>query len=424
MDRLSGLDASFLYLESSAQLLHVCGVIVLDPETIPGGYDFEQVQGRARATDRRRADVPPQAQAGAARHRPPGLGHRRRLRHRPARAPDGAAVARRRPRARRPVRAHGRHPAGPVPPAVGVRDHRGPRVGQGRDLHQDAPLHGRRRVRRERHLLPVQPRARRSAARDGAQGRHGLAYAGRRGAVRSRRPHQPRQAGGGGQAGRPDRRRTHQDHRPCPQRHGDGCAPDAHRAPRSTAPSPVTGPSRSRTCRWTRSRRSRTPSRGRRSTTSSSPCAAARCVATCRSVASCRTTRWSPRCRSRCAASRSTRAAATRSPRSSPGSAPTSRTRSTGCPGLRGQHQRQGPPQGDPGRHPPGLGRVRCPAHVRARRTDGVLAAPRRLRSGDPQPGDLQRARVRRCRCTSSARRSRASTRSARSSTAPASTSR
>ena len=40
MDRLSGLDASFLYLESSTQLLHVCGVIVLDPETIPGGYDF------------------------------------------------------------------------------------------------------------------------------------------------------------------------------------------------------------------------------------------------------------------------------------------------------------------------------------------------------------------------------------------------
>jgi diacylglycerol O-acyltransferase / wax synthase len=40
MDRLSGLDASFLYLESSSQLLHVCGVIVLDPATIPGGYDF------------------------------------------------------------------------------------------------------------------------------------------------------------------------------------------------------------------------------------------------------------------------------------------------------------------------------------------------------------------------------------------------
>jgi diacylglycerol O-acyltransferase len=42
MDRLSGLDASFLYLESSAQLLHVCGLIVLDPATIPGGYDFAE----------------------------------------------------------------------------------------------------------------------------------------------------------------------------------------------------------------------------------------------------------------------------------------------------------------------------------------------------------------------------------------------
>jgi len=40
MDRLSGLDASFLYLESGAQLMHVCGVIVVDPATIPGGYEF------------------------------------------------------------------------------------------------------------------------------------------------------------------------------------------------------------------------------------------------------------------------------------------------------------------------------------------------------------------------------------------------
>ena len=33
MDRLSGLDASFLYLESGAQLMHVCGLIVVDPAT-------------------------------------------------------------------------------------------------------------------------------------------------------------------------------------------------------------------------------------------------------------------------------------------------------------------------------------------------------------------------------------------------------
>ncbi len=42
MDRLSGLDASFLYLESGSQLMHVCGVIVLDPATIPGGYEFSR----------------------------------------------------------------------------------------------------------------------------------------------------------------------------------------------------------------------------------------------------------------------------------------------------------------------------------------------------------------------------------------------
>jgi diacylglycerol O-acyltransferase len=40
MDRLSGLDASFLYLESPAQLMHVCGLVLVDPATIPEGYSF------------------------------------------------------------------------------------------------------------------------------------------------------------------------------------------------------------------------------------------------------------------------------------------------------------------------------------------------------------------------------------------------
>jgi diacylglycerol O-acyltransferase len=40
MDRLSGLDASFLYLETPAQLMHVCGLMVLDPSTMPEPYDF------------------------------------------------------------------------------------------------------------------------------------------------------------------------------------------------------------------------------------------------------------------------------------------------------------------------------------------------------------------------------------------------
>ncbi len=40
MERLSGLDASFLYLETPAQLMHVCGIVVVDPATMPSGYSF------------------------------------------------------------------------------------------------------------------------------------------------------------------------------------------------------------------------------------------------------------------------------------------------------------------------------------------------------------------------------------------------
>ncbi|WP_131823046.1 wax ester/triacylglycerol synthase domain-containing protein, partial [Mycobacteroides chelonae] len=35
MQRLSGLDASFLYLETPTQPMHVCGVLELDTTTIP-----------------------------------------------------------------------------------------------------------------------------------------------------------------------------------------------------------------------------------------------------------------------------------------------------------------------------------------------------------------------------------------------------
>lgn len=44
MERLSGLDASFLYLETPAQLMHVCGLIVLDPATMPEPYAFDRLQ--------------------------------------------------------------------------------------------------------------------------------------------------------------------------------------------------------------------------------------------------------------------------------------------------------------------------------------------------------------------------------------------
>jgi diacylglycerol O-acyltransferase len=44
VDRLSGLDASFLYLETPEQLMHVCGLVLIDPATIPGGYDFASMK--------------------------------------------------------------------------------------------------------------------------------------------------------------------------------------------------------------------------------------------------------------------------------------------------------------------------------------------------------------------------------------------
>lgn len=44
MERLSGLDASFLYLETSSQLLHVCGLIIVDGSTVDGGYSFDKLK--------------------------------------------------------------------------------------------------------------------------------------------------------------------------------------------------------------------------------------------------------------------------------------------------------------------------------------------------------------------------------------------
>jgi WS/DGAT/MGAT family acyltransferase len=44
MQRLSGLDATFLYFETPTNHLHVSAVMVFDPATTPGGYSFEKVK--------------------------------------------------------------------------------------------------------------------------------------------------------------------------------------------------------------------------------------------------------------------------------------------------------------------------------------------------------------------------------------------
>ncbi|MGH3541830.1 MAG: WS/DGAT/MGAT family O-acyltransferase [Mycobacterium sp.] len=44
MQRLSGLDASFLYLETASQPLHVCSILELDTSTMPYGYTFDRLR--------------------------------------------------------------------------------------------------------------------------------------------------------------------------------------------------------------------------------------------------------------------------------------------------------------------------------------------------------------------------------------------
>ena len=50
MQRLSGIDASFLYLETRTNHMHVASTCVFDPSTVPGGYRFDRF--RALVQDR------------------------------------------------------------------------------------------------------------------------------------------------------------------------------------------------------------------------------------------------------------------------------------------------------------------------------------------------------------------------------------
>jgi diacylglycerol O-acyltransferase / wax synthase len=44
MERLSGIDASFLYFETPNMHMHVVATIVFDPTTVPGGHSFDNVR--------------------------------------------------------------------------------------------------------------------------------------------------------------------------------------------------------------------------------------------------------------------------------------------------------------------------------------------------------------------------------------------
>jgi diacylglycerol O-acyltransferase / wax synthase len=56
MQRLSGLDAIFLYMETPSNHMHVGSTVILDPSTMPGGYSFEAVRA---LVERRLPLLPP-----------------------------------------------------------------------------------------------------------------------------------------------------------------------------------------------------------------------------------------------------------------------------------------------------------------------------------------------------------------------------
>jgi WS/DGAT/MGAT family acyltransferase len=65
MERLSGLDASFLYLETPSLHMHVAMTLVFNPATVPGGYSFARIKEtiasripRAPVFRRRLVEVP------------------------------------------------------------------------------------------------------------------------------------------------------------------------------------------------------------------------------------------------------------------------------------------------------------------------------------------------------------------------------
>jgi diacylglycerol O-acyltransferase len=48
MERMTGLDASFLYFETKTMHMHVVAAIVFDPSTVEGGYSFQKVKETIR----------------------------------------------------------------------------------------------------------------------------------------------------------------------------------------------------------------------------------------------------------------------------------------------------------------------------------------------------------------------------------------
>ena len=165
--QLTGLDAAFLAMETSAVYGHVGSICVLDPSTAPEPLTLERLQGLVALAAAPRPAVPPAAGRGALRLRPALLDRGPRLRHRVPRARAGAAGARRRPAAGRAGRPAARPPARPAAPAVGALPDLGAVRRTAGRLHEGPPRGDRRGVRQRhpgRRARPV-PRGARARRR-------------------------------------------------------------------------------------------------------------------------------------------------------------------------------------------------------------------------------------------------------------------
>ena len=147
-DRLTSLDASFLYLEESTTAMHVGSVMVFQP---PGeGFDYDKLVQHHREPHRGHPAVPPEGPRRSRSHRQPGLGRRRGVRHELPRAARRPAPPWHRPAAAGLRRAGATAQAGPHAAPVGGLLRRGTARRPGRHRHQDAPR-PHRRGQRPRH---------------------------------------------------------------------------------------------------------------------------------------------------------------------------------------------------------------------------------------------------------------------------------
>ena len=158
MQRLSGLDAAFLYMETPSNHMHVGSVVVLDPSTVPGGYSL-----RAGARPRREPPVRCCHRSGAASSRCRSASTTRSGSRTPTSTSTTTCAGRRCPR--RAGRAELEEFAADVfgraldrsRPLWEMYVVEGLEHGQRRDRHQDPPRCHRRRVGRGADGQPPRP---------------------------------------------------------------------------------------------------------------------------------------------------------------------------------------------------------------------------------------------------------------------------